>query len=746
MEATDEIGGVVQPEVLQHGGGEARLIALVAHHDDPIVVARDRVDAVLARGIQSPLEHVAVDHHGTEERAVTRPLLDRADVDDERARGLLVQEVLRLDALQAGPGGGEELVHCVADHADTLRSSAVQSIVLVDDSADIRRLVRSRLELSRAFTVVGEGSNGLDAIELATKHQPDLLLLDVSMAGMDGLEAIPLVITASPRTRVVMFSGFDEHGLAERAISVGASDFIEKSLPLSELAGRLLKLSGGAAVPEPVEFADDGNELIAEHLERFRAAFDEAAIGMATLTLTGRIVRANSTLDRLVGRGPGALIGSEFAELADVGSAAVATMIERAASGEIDAESTNHGLNAARPGTWVTSTVAVVRDSAGVPLYLFVQVQDITDRHAAELKLQQSQELFRLLVEGVADYAIFMLDPRGHIASWNLGAERIKGWTADEVIGQHFELFYDDDARARAHPQYELEEALTNGRYEEESWRIRKDGTRFWANVVITAIYDAAGTHVGFAKVTRDVTDRLRLTEERDRAAEQLADAARERTEFLAVTAHELRGPVSLLHGFAELLRDHWRELDDAHRDDMTVALVRTSARLRRLVEDLLMAARLESGAIDVQLEDVALAPIVRAVVNDLAPPGGPVHVEIDCPDDLVVVADPGRLHQILVNYLTNALRYAEVPIEVSATASGPTVEIAVTDGGPGIDDAIRDRLFEKFVHGAHEESTGLGLFIARQLAVAQGGDARYEARPDGGSRFSVVLPAPRPR
>src|SRR5688572_22012217 len=144
--------------------------------------------------------------------------------------------------------------------------------------------------------------------------------------------------------------------------------------------------------------------------------------------------------------------------------------------------------------------------------------------------------MFRLLVEGVADYAIFMLDPAGHIASWNLGAQRIKGWTADEVLGTHFRRFYTDPDRDRRHPEHELELALANGRYEEESWRVRKDGSQFWANVVITSIYDANGDLLGFAKVTRDVTDRLILTQERDRAAEQLAQAARERTEFLAVT------------------------------------------------------------------------------------------------------------------------------------------------------------------------------------------------------------------
>jgi PAS domain S-box-containing protein len=623
----------------------------------------------------------------------------------------------------------------------------VKTIVLVDDSPDIRRLVRSRLKLSREFDVVGEGGSGLEAIELATQHQPDLVLLDVSMAGMDGLEAIPLVITASPRTRVVMFSGFDEHGLAEQAISFGASAFIEKSLPLSELAGRLLEVFGETPTAEPDEVGqdDEPTDVIDEHLERFRAAFDDAAIGMATLTLTGRIVRANAALDRLVGRGTGALVGTLFADLVEADARPILQRaVARVAAGELDAENATHGLVTVHRLAWVVSTVAVVRDSAGVPLYLFLQVQDITERRATERQLRQSEEMFRLLVEGVADYAIFMLDPNGHIASWNLGAQRIKGWTADEVLGTHFRRFYTDVDRDRHHPEHELDMAVRDGRYEEEGWRVRKDGSQFWANVVITAIRDGSGTLIGFAKVTRDVTDRLLLTEERDRAAAQLAKAARDRTEFLAVTAHELRGPVALLSGFAELVRDHWRELDDDERDDMATTLVRTSTRLRRLVEDLLTAARLESGAIEVRLEDIEVAPIIKAVVSDLAPASGDVTIEVDCPDDLRAVADPGRLHQILGNYISNSLRYAEPPITVTATRREGTVEIAVLDRGAGVEESLRGRLFDKFVHGRHEESTGLGLFIVRELAVAQGGDARFEERPDGGSRFVLALPAPR--
>jgi PAS domain S-box-containing protein len=606
----------------------------------------------------------------------------------------------------------------------------LHTIVLVDDAADIRRLVRLRLNLTHAFEVVGEGSNGLDAVALAAEHRPDLMLLDVSMAGMDGLEAIPLVATASPKTKIVMFSGFDEAGLAERAISFGASAFIQKADPIADLPDRLLALVGAPSILRDETPPDRSDvDILTQHTERFQAAFEQAAIGMATMTLTGRIVRANPALARLLGSTPQALVGTLFADhvMADDLNEVNAALL-RVASGVIDADDVTHGVVSTRKA-WGVSTFAVVRDTDGVPLYLFVQVQDITERRVTEERLRQSEERFRLLVEGVKDYAIFMLDPGGHIASWNPGAERIKGWTAAEVIGQHFRLFYTDEARDRKHPEYELEVAKAQGRYEEEGWRVRKDGTTFWANVVITPLWNNDGELAGFAKVTRDVTDRHEVFEERGRIA-------RERTEFLAMTAHELRGPIGLLQGFADLLQSSWRDLDDTDRDDMLLTVARTSKRLRRLVDDLLTASRLESGVLEVRPEEVELLPLLQAAVQGVS-----AAVAIVCPPELRVLADTGRLHQMLGNYVTNAIRYGAPPFEVRGQVVGDEVEIAVTDHGQGVREEVAERLFAKFAHGDHEESTGLGLFIVRELARAQGGDAYHEAPTVGGARFVLRLP-----
>src|SRR4051794_10397816 len=273
-----------------------------------------------------------------------------------------------------------------------VRFGRLRTIVLIDDAADIRRLVRSRLRLSKTFDVVGEGTNGVDAVALAAEHRPDLMLLDISMAGMDGLEAIPMVLTASPRTRVVMYSGFDRHGLAETSASLGASDFIPKSDPIADLPRRLLAVFGDdvstideAPPPEPGDEA-----LLAEHEERFRTAFDQAAIGMATLSLAGRVVRANDALGRTVRTPADDLVGVAFSDLVEFGDRnRVSAMLLRVASGVIDADSIVHQIAPDHGGRFATTTAAVVRDSSANPLYLFIQCQDITDRLSAEESLRQ---------------------------------------------------------------------------------------------------------------------------------------------------------------------------------------------------------------------------------------------------------------------------------------------------------------------------------------------------------------------
>jgi PAS domain S-box-containing protein len=630
-------------------------------------------------------------------------------------------------------------------------------VVLVDDAPEVRDVVGHALRLSGRFNVVAEGESGSDAIELVARHQPALLLLDASMPGTDGLESIPGVRQASPHTVVVMLSGFDAPTLQSKAIELGAHAYIDKSTPVRQLSRALLAVLGvggepaGAPASGDLHQHDEGDAL-REHLERFRTVFDQAAIGMATLTLAGRIVRANRALATLVGWDEAALVGTPYTALVlpaarDTFGGAIAALAQgRAASRELEHELTT--------GTWVRATVAAVGDSHGRPLYLFAQAEDVTHRRRTIEELRASEERFRLMVESVQDYAIFMLDPEGHIATWNLGAERMKGYRAEEIIGRHFRTFYTEEARATRHPEHELDVALREGRYEEEGWRVRKDGSMFWANVVITALFGPGRRLIGFAKVTRDMTERRRATEAQERgtaelaaSAAQLAEAnaglqsAAERTEeFLAVTAHELQSPVSAITGAADILLDYWDQLGPDERRETLGHITRGGMRIRRLLADLLTASRLEAGAFELRPEAVDVESAVKEAQS-----------EASSADVMVVVgaghavrADPTRLVQILTNLMSNAVKYGRPPIIVEARRCGGDIEIDVCDHGKGLSNDLAPVVFEKFVRGSGvgNRGTGLGLFIVRELARLQGGDAWYEPRPDGGACFAVRLPA----
>jgi PAS domain S-box-containing protein len=647
------------------------------------------------------------------------------------------------------------------------------TVVVVDDAPEVRGVVKLQLELSGRFDVAGEGATGVDAVELTALHRPAFVVLDASMPDMDGLEAIPRILEASPSTRIVMLSGFEGASLRSRALELGAADYIEKSRSVAELPNRLEALlgpepvlpddapravgSGAVDVPtastgDPPATSPDvqtsrrnSGEILALHLERFRTVFDQAAIGMATLTLTGTIVRANGALRLVLGQQEATLVGRPYAEMAAPSDRqAVQEAVGRASQrgGAVELE---HRLAAGSGLRWVKSTLAAVLDDGGSPLYLFAQTEDVTVRRQALDELRASEERFRLMVESVQDYAIFMLDCDGHVSTWNQGAERLKGYSADEIVGRHFRNFYPRDAQDVAHPEHELEVAVREGRYEEEGWRVRQDGTLFWANVVITALFDTSGTHIGFAKVTRDMTERRQAMDAAERAAADLAatnrdlqSAARQTEEFLAVTAHELQSPVTAITGAAGILLDHWQMLDEVNRRESLQRISSSGGRIRRLLADLLMASRIEAGSFELSAESVDLGTAITEAVTEV----GAEDIEVLAAADTAVRADPVRLVQILTNLLVNARRYGKPPITLEVVLAGEVVEVAVSDAGHGVADDVVPHLFEKFSPRARPGSrgSGLGLFIVRELARAHGGDAWYD-RSDTRHRFVVSLP-----
>ncbi len=358
---------------------------------------------------------------------------------------------------------------------------------------------------------------------------------------------------------------------------------------------------------------------------------------------------------------------------------------------------------------------------------------------------------FRIVVDQVRDYAIFMLDPQGIVRTWNRGAERIKGYRAEEIVGSHFSRFYPEADVLAGKPGRELELAASEGRMEDEGLRVRKDGSTFMADVVITALRDPSGALRGFAKVTRDVTEQLRAERERMLLA-QAQEATRARDQFLGIASHELRTPITALGLQSQSL------LRVAERTPATPlvgvaprlrSLQRQTARLAHLVQALLDVTQVTAGRLALRREPVDLAAVVREAMDRwreaLARAGCPLTLRVD--PSVSGVWDRVRLEQVIDNLVGNAVKFgAGSAVEVLVDASDGSAHLAVSDHGIGISPEDQRRIFERFeraVPDTHYGGLGLGLWIVRNIVEAHGGDIRVSSVPGKGSRFDVTLPAP---
>jgi PAS domain S-box-containing protein len=362
-------------------------------------------------------------------------------------------------------------------------------------------------------------------------------------------------------------------------------------------------------------------------------------------------------------------------------------------------------------------------------------------------------DLYRLLVESVRDYAIFLLDPNGVVSSWNIGAERIKGYRADEIIGKHFSTFYPESDKWKC--PVELKGATETGRYEDEGWRVRKDGSMFWASVIITALRAPDGELVGFAKVTRDLTERrkaeLRAIEDARRVAEA-ESANRTRLEFLSALSHELRTPLNAIGGYADLLLIGVRgELNAQQREDLE-RIRRSQQHLLLIINDLLNYSRLDAGHVHYDVEALRVDEVIQKVapIVEVMAINKKIDLTIsDCNPDQVIRADQTKVEQILLNLLSNAIKFTNPGgrIRVYCTRRDKSVGIHVEDNGIGIPADRLEQVFEPFVQlgrslTSASEGTGLGLAISRDLARAMGGDLTAVSQPDKGSTFSLTLPS----
>lgn len=379
--------------------------------------------------------------------------------------------------------------------------------------------------------------------------------------------------------------------------------------------------------------------------------------------------------------------------------------------------------------------------------------RQFAERQRAEQALRSSEERFRLMAADVLTYAILTLDPRGYITSWNAGAQRIKGYREDEIIGRHFSCFYPEDAAAAGSPGEALRIAADEGRWEEEGLRVRSDNSMFWAHVVITAMRDSTGRLVGFSKVTRDLTERKRSEErvrELNRALEQrvqdLVASNRELDAFTYTLAHDLRAPLRHINGFAKLLRESAEAKMNDEEARFVGNIVKSSEEMGTLVDELLSFARI--GRTDIRHESVDLARVVGDVRGRLGPEIQDRLLIWEVGELPGVTGDPVLLRQALMNLLSNAVKFTQARSDARIAIGGyngdGNITVFVRDNGIGFDMKYADRLFEVFqrLHDPERfEGVGVGLAIVRRIVERHGGRVWAEGRPDFGATFYFSLP-----
>jgi PAS domain S-box-containing protein len=367
--------------------------------------------------------------------------------------------------------------------------------------------------------------------------------------------------------------------------------------------------------------------------------------------------------------------------------------------------------------------------------------------HQRTVQLQASENRFQWLVEGIQDYAILMLDPDGRVASWTAAAKRIKGYTEEEILGQHFSRFYTAEDIAASLPEQHLQTAAAQGHSVEEGWRVRKDGSKFFAYVQITALRDEAGELRGFSNITRDITERKLAEEELVVARRRAEDANRAKTDFLAVISHEIRTPMNAILGMAEVLS----ETPLNPEQQQYVGIFRSAgANLLTLINEVLDLSKVESGHFELEQTEFDLEQLTAQAIDLVMPRARKQGIALSAKLDPEVkkrfIGDPTRLRQVLINLLGNALKFTAVgEVTLTVHPSLGKLEFAVSDTGIGIPEEKLQTIFDDFAQASSSTTreyggTGLGLGISRKIVERMGGRLSVMSVVGEGSTFHFAV------
>jgi len=484
--------------------------------------------------------------------------------------------------------------------------------------------------------------------------------------------------------------------------------------------------------------------------ERFQLLIESVKdYAIFILNPDGRVSTWNPGAERIKGYSAQEIIGQHFSVFypPEVDAAEKCRLeLEIAAR---DGRFEEEGFRIRKDGSrfWANVTITALKDRRGRLVGFAKVTQDLTARRAAEDETRR----FRLLVESVKDYAIFILDPAGVVTSWNPGAERIKGYTSTEIIGKHFSTFYPAEAIAEGKCERELEIAIQEGRFEEEGWRLRKDGSQFWANVTITPLRDPADTLLGFAKVTRDLTQRREAEASRQLLAEQsaaLAEKARIQEfqeRFLAILGHDLRNPLASIDMGIGILRQQ-SENEDAAR--ILTRMQSSSRRMTRMIEQILDLTRSRlAGGLELDLRSLDLQETLSRIVDEMrsAYPTRPINFFAP---SVRILGDQDRLEQVFSNLIGNALAHGDpsTPVTVHARVADD-VSVAIHNRGEPIPPDVQAKIFDPFRRGERESRTsktvglGLGLYISWEIIRGHCGSIEIDSDAERGTTFRVKLP-----
>ncbi len=490
----------------------------------------------------------------------------------------------------------------------------------------------------------------------------------------------------------------------------------------------------------------------------FRQIVETAPDAMMIVDGSGRIVLVNAQIEKFFGYAREELLGREIEDL----------MPERFRRSHVGQR--NHFIGAARTRSMGVGLelFGLRKDGSEFPLEISLSplqtpagvmvsaaIRDITDRRRIESELDQAEQLFRLMVASVADYAIIMLDPDGRVTGWNAGGMRILGYRAEEILGQSFACFFPAETRANGHPEYELSQAVAHGSYQEENWRQRRDGTLFWANTILTAVRDDSGALRGFVKVTQDLTDRRRAEEEIRRLNEELERRVIERTAQLETAykelegfsysvSHDLRMPLRAIDGFSRKLLEDYRDKLDSEGNRRLNVVRDNAQRMGQLINDILAFSRM--GRAQLSRSEIDMTALAHSVFSELKASDHPVELNVGTLPP--ARGDRAMLRQVMVNLLSNAIKYSRPKpksiIEVGADVNADETVYFVKDNGVGFDMRYVDKLFGVFqrLHSVEEfEGTGIGLAIVKRIISKHNGRVWAEAILGEGTTIYFSLP-----